>query len=206
MLATESTALISEAPPTAPLLAVARSILSLNGDEVGQELVDTSRQATYAMLEADLTILAGCAEILESQTYKSSSIQEAIAFEADTGAGSVQESAGSSILIEMFRFVETAQIPSSWKAVWQEDVQNGDSLEIAKTFANLKASIARTAIAVAGSNRVMHSAFAKQSPLSWLIPRCVEWLGSRRPDLIITSSTVLANLARQGELQFSLLR
>jgi hypothetical protein len=96
-----------------------------------------------------------------------------------------------------------------------EDEDEGDeeqeSLEVEKTFSTVKAGVARIAIAVCSNDRVMERAFAddggvaksegeekNKDSFSWVIERAVRWLNSGRSDLIITGSTMLANLARKG--------
>jgi hypothetical protein len=101
-----------------------------------------------------------------------------------------------------------------------EDEDEGDeeqeSLEIEKTFSTVKAGVARIAIAVCSDDRVMERAFAddggvakregeekkRKDSFSWVIERAVHWLNSGRSDLIITGSTMLANLARKGVSYF----
>ena len=93
-----------------------------------------------------------------------------------------------------------------------EEEEEQESLEIEKTFSTLKAGVARIAIAVCSNDKVMERAFAddggvansegeekkRKDSFSWVIERAVRWLNSGRSDLIITGSTMLANLARKG--------
>lgn len=91
-------------------------------------------------------------------------------------------------------------MPAAWQPIIQEDQAQGeDSLEAEKTFATFKAEVARIVIGVCSNDKVMQEAFSPGSSLQWLLPLCKRWLQqSDRSDLIITSSTMLANLARKG--------
>lgn len=149
----------------------------------------------YTLVSADLSILTAASELLEARAYNDTNVQEMIAFrplpENDT--------ATLSYLQGMAAIVESAQILPAWKSVIEEDKANGDdSLEAEKTFSTFKAEIARIIIGVCSNDKVMDDAFKRDSRTSWLLDTCRRWLISGRSDLIITGSTVLANLARKG--------
>lgn len=95
--------------------------------------------------------------------------------------------------------VESGELLQAWRPVIQADkADDDDSLEAEKTFSHFKADIARILIGVCSNDKVMKEAFQQGSSLQWLVPTCIRWLQSSRPDLVITGSTVLANLARSG--------
>jgi hypothetical protein len=150
-------------------------------------IVDSDQ--AYTFVSADLSILSSASELLESHIYTNQSIQEDIAFLTDD----------SKILQSMAEIVESGEILPSWKPVMEEDTADGDdSLEAEKTFNHFKADVARIIIGVCSNDRVMKEAFKRGSTVHWLLPTCIRWLQSPRSDLIITGSTVLANLARSG--------
>jgi hypothetical protein len=140
------------------------------------------------LVEMDLSILAGASELLETQAYNNEAIQEALVFDSTP-----------SILSEMLDFVEKAEAPSAWSTIPSADHDDAeeDDLEVDKTMSNVKASAARIAIAAVGSDKVMNETFKPDSELVWLLNRCLAWLDGP-PDLVITSTTMLANLARKG--------
>lgn len=150
-----------------------------------------SEQA-YTLVSADLSILSSASELLESRIYTSDRLQEDIAF-ASSGE--------SALLQDMTRIVESAELPSAWLPVIEEDKADGDdTLEAEKTFNHFKADVARIIIGVCSNDKVMNEAFKRNSSLHWLLATCVRWLQSSRSDLVITGSTILANLARSGTL------
>jgi hypothetical protein len=150
-------------------------------------IVDSDQ--AYTLVSADLSILSSASELLESRIYTNDSIQEDIAFPTDN----------SKLLQNMAEIVESGEILPSWKPVIEEDTADGDdSLEAEKTFSHFKADVARIIIGVCSNDRVMKEAFKQGSSVHWLLSTCISWLQSPRSDLIITGSTILANLARSG--------
>lgn len=148
----------------------------------------------YSLVETDLTILATATELLEDHSYRTEALHNAIAF-----ATSSSDHRPKLLLQAFMDYLENAELLPSYLPVAKHDQANDNALEIEKTFSHIKASVGRTLVGLVGSDRVMIEAFqAKDSSLEWLVSRCIAWLEGRS-DLIITSSTMLANLARKGE-------
>ena len=147
--------------------------------------------AAFLLLETELSILSIASEILESQAYHSEALQEALAFSQSKAL--IQ----TSILTSMTDFIESAELLPYWQPVIKQDLTEGDSLEADNFFSNIKASVARVVVAVVSADRIMDEVFRPESGMQWIIERCKRWIRSG-PDLIITSSTMLANLARRG--------
>lgn len=145
----------------------------------------------YQLLSSDLAILTSSSELLESKAYDDTNLQEVLAF---------TDHNGRNLLQGLVNLVEYAEILPEWDPVVQDDKATGDdSLEAEKTFSTFKAEVARIVIAVCSNDKVMLEAFRQGSQLSWLPETCKRWLESQRSDLMITGSTMLANLARKGD-------
>ena len=167
--------------------------------------------------------MRAASEILESIAYKDEAFQESLAF---TPPSASSDTAGRNLLDGMLNFVESAELLPAWLPLAQEDAEravakgqqmqsrtqeeseeddeeDGEVLDVEKSVSTVKAEVARIVIAVSSNDRVMHAAFEPASGVrtgaSSLLPRCIAWIGSGRTDLIITGSTMLANLARKGE-------
>ena len=176
--------------------------------------------ATRTLLAADLSIMRAATEILESVAYKDEAFQELLAFPTSSSSATADQS----LLDQMVEFVEHADLLPAWLPLAQEDAERaaakgqqmqsrrqedeedddeGEVLDVEKSVSTVKAEVARIVIAVSSNDRVMHAAFeaASESRIgaSALLPRCTAWIGSGRTDLIITGSTMLANLARKGK-------
>lgn len=147
-------------------------------------------EQAHTLLSADLSILSAASELLEPRSYSDASLQESIAF----GVGGT-----STLLQDMTAVIESAEILPAWRPTIEDDKANGDdSLEAEKTFSTFKADVARIVIGVCSNDKVMDEAFKAGSNVHWLLQTCMRWLQSERPDLIITGSTMLANMARKG--------
>lgn len=241
--------------------SLTRSILSLPlpsspnfGDSVSSTCTSSSspqlpQGAAYALLSADLSILTIACDLLEPHAYSDEAVQSALS--------SSFSSPAPSLLAGLLDFVEHASPLPAWAPLIQAERRRGhgqanvigsalsnssdeegeedESLEIEKTFAAVKAGVARIAIAVCSNDAVMEQVFdssassAIGSSLSsvaavagtadagapsgtsasdrlqadlgfaWVVQRAVGWLErSDRTDLVITGSTMLANLARSG--------
>lgn len=150
-------------------------------------------EQSYTLVSADLSILSSASELLESKIYTSDRCQEDIAFASDSHPALLQN---------MARIVESAELPPAWLPAIEEDKTDGDdTLEAEKTFSHFKADVARIIIGVCSNDKVMNEAFKRDSSVHWLLATGVRWLQSPRPDLVITGSTILANLARSGTSQ-----
>lgn len=206
-------------------IALARVILALplpssaDSESSGSGKPDLPYETRHTLVDTDLTLLSTASEILENHIYKDDSLQDSLA--TATNSPSRGDDSTQSILRSLLHFVKGAEILPCWlpfaKTV-ADDAVNGDQdndgeedeLEVEKTFSNVKASAARIAIAIASSDKVMDAAFGKGKSMTWLVEDCIAWLGgvnrevNTRADLVITASTLLANLARKDEYCVSL--
>ena len=180
-------------------MSLARCILSLPipstpiPDQTLRQGQSSSFDVTYSLLETELTILSTASELLEMHACNSELHQENLAF------GHMDDGAHAELLPSLLNFIEYGELLPSWQPVIKQDILEGDSLEVSKTFSTIKASVARIAIAIFSSDKVMDDVFKRNGSTRRILDRCKRWLGGA-PDLIITSSIILANLARRGRV------
>ena len=184
--------------------------------------------ASYSLLSSDLSILSLACELLEPHSYSDETVQEAlIAFPSTLNStdcllarlldfvehAELLPSWQDQVEIERKRSASAAAEPKGESALdsdnEDEEEEEEESLEVEKTFSTIKAGVARVVIAICSNDNVMEMAFSdnagdeskdgRDTSMNWMVQRAASWLESGKPDLIITGSTMLANLARKGD-------
>ena len=132
----------------------------------------------FATAESEILVVA--AELVETLTL-------------DDAAPSRAALTAPSLFVRLVDFVEQSSYPQRWPA---------DDEELVKSYGAVKAVASRALIAAAGEDRVLQTAFGADGQTAahaWLVARMVRWVAgdaASRPDLVITGSVALANIAR----------
>ncbi|KDN47568.1 hypothetical protein K437DRAFT_94222 [Tilletiaria anomala UBC 951] len=204
-----SDTLLTDAAINATAVSLRAFLAASSHHKQGDDILPWDAEDVSTLIESDMEVLSAAAELIESTSLDSPAFR-LLSVSPEHWPNPASQPAGLRHRnpLELYTaFFERAAPPPAWQGTSRTPVPaDTQSLQEAeKQYAQCKAAVARSIVAIAGEDRCMDVLFGSEasglSGASWFIDTLKSWAsmrrGTNRDDLVSIALLTLGNLARK---------